>query len=124
MSYHKKCSASSSLKCPPAKKRNITKSTVDKWIADKDKALSTSTWLKYDVDTATFIDYIAQEQRQGLALSLSRARFFGLQADGHWKHRKRSLFSRLLHICQLKEGIDLSELGLCFFLVLCPSLSR
>ena len=28
------------------------------------------------------IDYIAQEQRQGLAASLSRARFFGLQADG------------------------------------------
>ena len=31
---------------------------------------------------ATFIGYIAQEQRQGLVASLSRARFFGLQADG------------------------------------------
>ena len=52
MSDRKKRSASSSLECPPAKKRNLTKSMVDKWIADNDKVLSTSTWLKYDVDTA------------------------------------------------------------------------
>ena len=52
MSYRKKCAASRSLECPPAKKRNLTNSTVDKWIADNNKALSTSTWLKYDVDTA------------------------------------------------------------------------
>ena len=31
---------------------------------------------------ATFFDYIAQEQCQGLAASVSRARFFGLLADG------------------------------------------
>ena len=37
---------------------------------------------KNELACATFIDYIAQEQRQGLAASLSRARFFGLQADG------------------------------------------
>ena len=54
MSDRKKRAASSSLECPPAKKRNLTrtKSTVDRWITDNDKALSTSTWLKYDVDTA------------------------------------------------------------------------
>ena len=52
MSDHKKRSASSSLERPPAKKRNLMKSTVDRWIADNDKALSTSTWLKYDMDTA------------------------------------------------------------------------
>ena len=52
LSDRKKRSASSSLKCPSAKKRTLTKSTVDRWIADNDKALSTSTWLKYDVDTA------------------------------------------------------------------------
>ena len=37
---------------------------------------------KNELVCATFIDYIAQEQHQGLAASLSRARFFGLQADG------------------------------------------
>ena len=37
---------------------------------------------KNELACATFIDYIAQEQCQGLAASLSRARFFGLQADG------------------------------------------
>ena len=52
MSDRKKHSASSSLECPPAKKRNLTKSTVNKWIADNDKVLSTRTWFKYDVDTA------------------------------------------------------------------------
>ena len=52
MSDRKECAASSSLECPPATKLNLTKSTVDKWFADNDKALSTSTWLKYDVDTA------------------------------------------------------------------------
>ena len=53
MSDRKKRAVSSSLECPLAKKRNLTytKSTVDRWIADNDKALSTSTWLKYDVDT-------------------------------------------------------------------------
>ena len=52
MSVHKKRSACSSLECPSAKKGNVTNSTVDRWIADNDKALFTSTWLKYDVDTA------------------------------------------------------------------------
>ena len=33
----------SSLDGPPSKKRNLTKSTVDKWITDNDKALSSST---------------------------------------------------------------------------------
>ena len=33
---------------------------------------------KNELACATFIDYTAQEQRQGLAASLSRARFFGL----------------------------------------------
>ena len=37
---------------------------------------------KIELACATFIDYIAQEQRQGLAASLSRTRFFGLEADG------------------------------------------
>ena len=44
--------AASSLKGPPAKKRSVMKSTADKWIADNDKTLSTSTWLRYDTDTA------------------------------------------------------------------------
>ena len=60
MSNRKKHSASNSLECPPAKKRNLTKSTVDKWIADDDKVLSTSTWLKYDVDTAARGRVVAQ----------------------------------------------------------------
>ena len=37
---------------------------------------------KNELACATLIDYIAQEQHQGLATPLSRARFFGLQADG------------------------------------------
>ena len=37
---------------------------------------------KNELACATFIDYIALEQHQGLAASLSRARFFGLKADG------------------------------------------
>ena len=33
---------------PPTKKRGVTAKTVDKWIADNDRALNTTTWLKYD----------------------------------------------------------------------------
>ena len=33
---------------PPSKKRGLTTKTVDKWIADYDKTLNTTTWLKYD----------------------------------------------------------------------------
>ena len=33
---------------PPRKKRGITAKTVDKWIAENDKALNTTTWLQYD----------------------------------------------------------------------------
>ena len=32
------------------KRRSVLKTTVDKWIAENDKALSTSVWLKYDTD--------------------------------------------------------------------------
>ena len=34
------------------KKRSVLKKTVDKWIAQNDKALSTTVWLKYDTDRA------------------------------------------------------------------------
>ena len=34
------------------KKRSVLKSTVDRWIVDNDKALSTTVWLKYDTDPA------------------------------------------------------------------------
>ena len=33
---------------PPSKKRGLTTKTVDKWIADNDKTLNTTTCLKYD----------------------------------------------------------------------------
>jgi len=33
---------------PPPKKRGVSAKTVEKWIAENNKALSTSTWLKYD----------------------------------------------------------------------------
>ncbi len=33
---------------PPAKKRGVTARTVDKWIAENDKVLSTATWLTYN----------------------------------------------------------------------------
>ncbi len=33
---------------PPAKKRGVTARTVNKWIAENDKALSMATWLVYD----------------------------------------------------------------------------
>jgi len=33
---------------PPSKKHGVTTKTVDKWIADNDKTLNTTTWLKYD----------------------------------------------------------------------------
>ena len=32
------------------KRRSVLKTTVDKWIAENYKALSTSVWLKYDTD--------------------------------------------------------------------------
>ena len=35
---------------PPPKKQGVSAKTVEKWIAENDKALSTSTWLKYKVD--------------------------------------------------------------------------
>ena len=33
---------------PPSKKRGVTTKTVEKWIADNDKTLNTTAWLKYD----------------------------------------------------------------------------
>ena len=35
---------------PPSKKRTVQKSTVDRWIAESDKTLSTATWLVYEID--------------------------------------------------------------------------
>ena len=35
---------------PPTKKRSLQKSTVDRWIVENDKALSTATWLKYETN--------------------------------------------------------------------------
>jgi len=36
--------------CAHAKKRSVLKSTVDKWIAENDKGLNTSVWLRYNTD--------------------------------------------------------------------------
>jgi len=36
--------------CAHTKKHSVLKSTVDKWIAENDKGLNTSMWLRYDTD--------------------------------------------------------------------------
>ena len=52
MSVQSKRVACSQGEGPPAKKRGVLKSTVDKWVVENDKALCTSTWLKCEVDSA------------------------------------------------------------------------
>ena len=37
---------------PPTKKRGVSKASVNKWIRENDKTLSTATWLKFDTDAA------------------------------------------------------------------------
>ena len=37
---------------PPAKKHGVSKASVNKWIHENDKTLSTATWLKFDTDTS------------------------------------------------------------------------
>ena len=34
---------------PPAKRRAVCRKTVEKWVAENDHALNTTTWLKFDV---------------------------------------------------------------------------
>lgn len=41
---------------PPNKKRALTVSTVQKWIAENDKALNTTTWLKYETTGRTYVE--------------------------------------------------------------------
>ena len=48
MSGRKRAAASSLDDSPPSKKRGVTARTVDKWIAENDRALNTTTWLQYD----------------------------------------------------------------------------
>ena len=48
MSGRKRAAASSFDDSPPSKKRGVTARTVDKWIAENDRALNTTTWLQYD----------------------------------------------------------------------------
>ena len=38
-----------STSAPPAKKRGVSKRTADKWLAEYDKTLNTSVWLKYEL---------------------------------------------------------------------------
>ena len=40
---------------PPTKKRSVQKKTVEKWIAENDKELNTSVWLKFETAAATYI---------------------------------------------------------------------
>ena len=46
------CTVRMSVQGSQVKKRSVLKTTVDKWIAENDKALSTTVWLKYDTDRA------------------------------------------------------------------------
>ena len=41
-----------SNQAPPAKKRGVSKTSVNKWIRKNDKTLSMVTWLKFDTDAA------------------------------------------------------------------------
>ena len=42
----------SSDQTPPTKKREVSKTSVNNWIRENDKTLSTATWLKFDTDAA------------------------------------------------------------------------
>ena len=48
---------------PPTKKRSVQKKTVDKWIAENDKELNTSVWLKFETAAATYIICVPTRDR-------------------------------------------------------------
>ena len=39
-----------SIEGPPAKRRLVCRKTVEKWVAENDRALNTTVWLKFDAD--------------------------------------------------------------------------
>ena len=45
---HAACSSAFLDKGPPIKKRGIMVKTIDKWITENDKKISTPAWLKYE----------------------------------------------------------------------------
>ena len=48
---------------PPTKKRSVQKKTVEKWIAENDKELNTSVWLKFETAAATYIICVPTRDR-------------------------------------------------------------
>ena len=46
------CTVKMSDQAAVVKRRSVLRTTVDKWIAENDKALNTTVWLKYNTDPA------------------------------------------------------------------------
>ena len=103
---------------PPPKKRGVSAKMVEKWIAENDKALSTSTWLKYDKADCEYVATLKcsvciefQDKLRGMR-NYSNA-FIGrsknLRASSFKDHSASDMHARAMLLLKKQSSSDVTE---------------
>ena len=103
---------------PPPKKRGVSAKTVEKWIAENDKALSTSTWLKYDKADCEYVATLKcsvciefQDKLCGMC-NYSNAFIGGsknLRASSFKDHAASDMHARAMLLLKKQSSSDVTE---------------
>ena len=103
---------------PPPKKRGVSAKTVEKWIAENDKALSTSTWLKYDKADCEYVATLKcsvciefQDKLRGMR-NYSNAFIGGsknLRASSFKDHAASDMHARAMLLLKKQSSSDVTE---------------
>ena len=102
---------------PPSKKRGVSAKTVEKWIAENDKALSTSTRLKYDKPDREYVATLKcsvcefQDKLRGMR-NYSNAFIGGsknLRASSFKDHAASDMHARAMLLLKKQSSSDVTE---------------
>ena len=116
MSSRKRYSASSGA--PDSKRRNVTASTVEKWKAENDKALSTVTWLTYKMANRDHVKSLAYSVCTRFNAQLKGMRNYtsafvdgttNLRTSCFKDHSSTDMHARTMMLLKKDRGADVHE---------------
>ena len=103
---------------PSKKKRMLTAKTVDKWIAEYDKDLNTTTWLKYEVVDRVHIESLKCSVCETFKDKLVGMRNYNpafivgtknLRTSSFKDHAASSMHAKAMILFKKQQGVDLYQ---------------
>ena len=103
---------------PPRKKHLVTTTTVNKWIAENDKSLNTTSCLRYDVTDRTYVSSLKCSRCAQFSGQLKGVRNFSpafiegsknLRASAFKDHARSDMHKQAMHLFKRSQSRSITD---------------